>query len=279
MESLREAPYNSGDNRRRSNKPSMLRKQVLFLSHDASASGAPFLLLHLLRWLRANTRLDFKVAINGVGPLEQQFAELAPVVVLRGRRPSGLAGVIERLAPWRAKPMLDALRVRHAFGNERFALIYSNTIVNGGLLRKLPDQECPVISHVHELDYVISQATCPEDLAYALRRTRRFIAASGAVAQTLAGRYAVDRANIDVLHEFVPSAWADRSALEEQAQTIRAELRIPRNAMIAGAAGTVDWRKGTIFSFCSRRRFLARRSKRIYISCGWVLLENGSKRK
>src|SRR5262245_36483717 len=111
----------------------MTKDPILFVSHEASPTGAPFLLLHLLRWLRANTKLDFRVALNSTGPLKADFAELAPVAIFRREALSASGRLIERLAPYRARAFVNGARFRRTLGSERFALIYSNTLVNANL--------------------------------------------------------------------------------------------------------------------------------------------------
>ena len=50
------------------------KRRILFVTRDASRTGAPFLLLYLLRWLRENTKLDFHVVVGRTGPLDSEFA-------------------------------------------------------------------------------------------------------------------------------------------------------------------------------------------------------------
>ena len=222
----------------------MTKQPILFVSHDATATGAPFLLLHLLRWLRANTKLDFSVALKRTGTLAAQFAELAPIAVFERQDLSVLGRAIQWLPSYRARTMLEAARFRRALGTGRFALVYSNTLACGNVLRSVPDQRCPLISHVHELEYMIGRSTNPEDLAYTLGRTGHFIAGSAAVARNLVDNHGIDSARIDVVHECIPSLELDRAPLAESARRVRAELGIPDDAIVAGGAGTLDWRKG-----------------------------------
>src|ERR1700704_1052659 len=42
--------------------------RVLFIGHEATRTGAPLMLLHLLRWLRDNTDIDFDLLIRSDGP-------------------------------------------------------------------------------------------------------------------------------------------------------------------------------------------------------------------
>jgi len=222
----------------------MTKGPILFVSHDASPTGAPFLLLYLLRWLHTNCKLDFKVVLKKTGPLVAQFSQLAPVVVI-DRPTRSLSGrIMERFAPQRLKQLDDERVLRRALGGTEFALVYSNTLVNGPLLESLPDQKCPLISHAHELEYMIQRHTTPEALAYTLGHTSQFIAGSAAVARNLIDNHGIDDARIEVVHEFIPVRDLDTSRLAQSGQRVRAELGMSEKTFVVGAAGTVDWRKG-----------------------------------
>jgi glycosyltransferase involved in cell wall biosynthesis len=217
---------------------------VLFISHDATPTGAPFLLLHLLRWLRDHSKLDFRIALKKSGPLKAQFLELAPTAVFE-TDPDSLAGrALDYVRPYRVRHALQNIPLRLGLGTTPFALIYSNTLVNGRLLEGLRDQRCPLISHSHELEYMIQRSTTPKELAYTLRRTSQFIAGSTAVAENLVAHHALKSTNIEVVHDFIPFDGIDTARSEEAARVLRAELGIPEDSFVVGAAGTVDWRKG-----------------------------------
>jgi glycosyltransferase involved in cell wall biosynthesis len=112
------------------------------------------------------------------------------------------------------------------------------------LLGRLPGAGCPVISHVHELEHGIQRYTTPKTLAYTLRRTSQFIAGSRAVALNLVENHAVDSARLEVVHEFIPAASTHAVRSDESRRRLRSELGIADSAFVAGAAGTMDWRKG-----------------------------------
>jgi len=51
----------------------MIRK-ILFISHEASRTGAPLILLHLLKWLNKNTEnLQFDVLLIKRGAMADDF--------------------------------------------------------------------------------------------------------------------------------------------------------------------------------------------------------------
>src|SRR4051812_46277647 len=57
--------------------------RVLFVSHQATRTGAPIMLLHLIRWVRANTDVRAEILLLRGGPLESEFRKLGRTRVLR----------------------------------------------------------------------------------------------------------------------------------------------------------------------------------------------------
>ena len=69
---------------------------VLFVSPDASRSGAPLALLRLLGWIKRQTDLQFRVLLYQDGPLAPEFAALAPTVTLT-EVGVGRSGLVRRI--------------------------------------------------------------------------------------------------------------------------------------------------------------------------------------
>jgi hypothetical protein len=46
---------------------------ILFVSHDATRSGAPIVLLHFLRWFKKNSNRPFAVLLQAGGELVDDF--------------------------------------------------------------------------------------------------------------------------------------------------------------------------------------------------------------
>jgi glycosyltransferase involved in cell wall biosynthesis len=103
--------------------------------------------------------------------------------------------------------------------------------------------QCPVISHVHELDYWIYR-TGIENFEITQALTVHFIAVSNAVKENLISHYNIDKTCISKVYEFVPTATLDHQQALKKQHEIRHQLNIPLEAFIVGASGTLDWRKG-----------------------------------
>ena len=190
--------------------------RILFISHDAWRTGAPMVLLRLLTWLRANSDISFEILLkDGNGQLRSDFEDLAPVSVWK----KGEKAFLQQ---------------------RRIGLIYSNTITNGDVLEDL-DPACPVICHVHELDYWIRYRVSSEHLRQLQKRTRHYVAVSQAVKRALVENLRISSGAIDVIYEFIPTD--DASVAEAETPRVRAQLSLPPDAFVVGACGTTDWRK------------------------------------
>ncbi len=81
---------------------------VLFVSHDASRTGAPIVLLTFLKWLRSNTDYDFEILLGRGGELEREFTEVAPTTVACLGLRESLRNLSSRLPGRQAPPRSEA---------------------------------------------------------------------------------------------------------------------------------------------------------------------------
>jgi glycosyltransferase involved in cell wall biosynthesis len=216
-------------------------EKILFISHDAGRTGAPIVLLHFLRWLKKNTALSFEILLKQGGPLERDFCNLAPTYRLNGWHPPlSLKGMVRRIIPKErgGAPRADLGRLS---ARRDWGLIYSNTITNGAILAGLNGCACPVISHVHELEYWIERSG-PENLAQTKQHTTHYVAVANAVKENLTRNHGIDEEKVSVTSEFIPAD--DQSAAKTPAAVIRAQLGIPAGAFVIGGSGAEFWRKG-----------------------------------
>ena len=221
------------------------RPTVLFLSHDASRTGAPIQLLHLLRWLRRNADFDVEILLRSGGPMEKEFRELGPVTVLRDQPPEDGFGRLRR-ARRKVDDAIGGVQWAHVvrrLARGGISLVYSNTITNGAALERLARLKCPVLSHVHEIEPTI-RLFGDENVRLVREHTTRFVACAEAVRSDLVGTFGVRPEIVDVVYGFVDPRDRSAEAVASMRASQRAELGIPADAFVVGACGATDWRKG-----------------------------------
>jgi hypothetical protein len=193
-------------------------KKVLFITHEASRTGAPMVLLWMLQWLRRHTDLEFEILICKEGALRSEFESLAPTHT-----------------PETAGQDPDFVR--------RFGLLYSNSICSGSTLEGLAYGDLPIVTHVHELDGGFD-GIGPRNLAGIVRQTNHYIACSTGVAHRLHDRLRIPMERISVHHAMVDLAKVDLNLRAEPPESFRRRFDIPSEAAVLTACGTVDLRKG-----------------------------------
>lgn len=215
--------------------------KILFVSHDASRTGAPILFLNFIRWFKENSDIPFEILLKSGGELEDVFAQLGKCSIYdrepalwRGR----LGTFIKKRWPFARKQTQLVDGYRH-FG---ISLIYTNTLTNGDILHQLADLQCKVITHVHELENYIH--SCGKDnLDKVIKYTDHFIAPSHAVKDNLVLNHGIDSSKIDVVYEFLGEGIIGGSELSTAKADVLTSLSIPGGSFVVGACGTTDWRK------------------------------------
>lgn len=237
----------------------MSRPRVLFVSHQATRTGAPAVLLSFLRWLAEHGDVDAEVLLWRDGPTEAAFRAVAPVHVAgrldRGSRVEllernlpvvGLGRVAGRLRQARLKPRLEGLT--------GYDLYWLNCAESAHCLDHLPAVDGLVVSHVHELGMAIAFALPDEgERRRWLDRTDHFVAVADRVRDNLVDAEGVDPDRVSRHYEFV-DADVVTAPPRVEAGELRRRLGLPEGAPVVGAAGTQEWRKGTdLFLQLARR--------------------------
>ena len=216
---------------------------ILFVSHDATRTGAPIALLHFLRWFKREGNRPFSVLLGGSGELVADFEELAPTWSLDWSRwgPATLWTQLlnkARLGGWARRA--EAADAKDFAASCSPALVYANSIASARTIEILAP-EVPVLTHVHELESYFQIYAGPA-LARLLGQSRCFIACSDAVRNNLVGEHGVAAERVETVYE---SILVDQIRGGRTRQQVFEELRMPNNALLVTGIGTPGWRKGT----------------------------------
>lgn len=206
---------------------------ILFISHDATRTGAPIVLIHLLRWLKINTDIEFEILLKRGGELLEEFERINPTHIVFKK--NIVRKFIKKL---NINEDLIATIPLSLIGKQ-YDLVYSNTITNGKLVSRLKHKAKKIITHVHEMDSWIDRAG-KDNWNEVLSQTTDFIAVSEPVRDCLIQR-GIKKEMIQLLPGCV-SAPVNQSMKDRN--LIRKALGISNSAFVIGGGGSEIWLKG-----------------------------------
>lgn len=193
--------------------------KVLFVSHEASLTGAPMELLHIIRRLKKRNAVEPYLLLLSDGPLHKDFAEYCPVLLYSPDHPPA-----ETVFDFCGRP----------------DLIYGNTVLAARLYDLLSLFETPILTHVHELEQVIRQCADRETLRLMKQHSSQFIAASREVADNLEKFHDIAPQMISIVHDFIEVS----ETIPANRQLLRRELNLPSAGQLILGCGVGTWRKG-----------------------------------
>ena len=252
---------------------------TLFVCHEGQRTGAPLLLLWLIRWLMANTTIRPVVALMRDGPLREEFSALCPTYTFSTRP------VAER---WH-KRLHRRLLSNHT--NDPGAwlagivakvnpdCLYLNTLVLGYCLDKLTidHNQTRVISHGHEMELGLLLSSTAELVKKQIDFSDLVVCCAESVRTILIDNYQINPELCTVINEYIP--YTDPSELlrlqcEDGSQSVINCLRTQRDrgTFLFGFAGSPIGRKGfdvfpQLVKICAEK-FGKNPFKAVWVGCG-----------
>ncbi len=219
-----------------------MRGNVLFISHDASRTGAPLSLLLFLRWLKTHSDVSFEIILKNSGELKTEFEKISRVTLLNPAETGILKRLLRYINFWKYRfYFLSCLKKR--LGAKNIQLVYANTIDAGDLLGYLSFINCPVVTHVRELESSILHFG-PKNLNLIKTRSTHFIAVSKEVKNELIKKHGFPESKIDQVYNFISIASSNVSKASQFRKKILSDMNLPTDTQIVCSAGTVNLRKG-----------------------------------
>lgn len=237
------------------------KEGVLFIHETAGRNGAAMQLLHFLRWFKTNANRPFRLALSYGGAISGEFSNLTSIHIAEHSHwhPSYIRPTL--LTSFGLKKMAQRAErneFRHFAAPCAPALIYVNAFTSSHIrLIEMLDPKLPVLTHVHEFG-VLFQRQGGADTSRLLSRTRRFVACSGAVKQSLVRNQGVPAEKIDVVHE---SIHVSNISAQRSREEVFAELGFPLDAFLIAGCGRTGWNKG-VDTFLQLARIVCARQPR-----------------
>jgi glycosyltransferase involved in cell wall biosynthesis len=235
--------------------------KILFITHDASQSGAPLMLLYLMRWLKEkhpNYHLDILFVRGGVmEPLFKEVTANQYYIKPKKEKSSFKRELFNRVKGkfLHNNKSLSSDSIYKKLSSNSYHLIYSNTVVTakyGSEVKQLSPKAKHLV-HVHELQTIITTLT-PE-FPKLVPLIDVFIAASHQVKENLMINQKVQENKVEVVYECA---------------IVHSDKRkIKKDNFIVGACGLSYWRKGNDI-FLQVARFITKKYPDIEIKYFWV---------
>lgn len=207
---------------------------ILFISHEAGRTGAPLILLQLIKFLKNTYSINCTIILMRGGVLSDEFAKL---------------GEIHEFEPFQSNSNLFYSFIRKFFDKEKFFLkrfknkkydlVYGMSVVTMPFLKSLKEMfNSPCILHVQELSFNIN-LYYGGDFSKSHQYIDHYIGCSPLVFDLLKVRYNLK--NTTLVHNFI----FDGLQVTKSAEELKRELNIDPDTIIVGASGTLGWRKGS----------------------------------
>lgn len=208
------------------------KKEILFVSHDANRAGAQIFLYNVMAYLQDNGYGVVLLLVNDWGSFREAFE--SRFVTYSLSRPA-----VSRWNRFLGDPptVLETIKAKHRIG-----LVYVNTIAAVQLLEGLKATwRVPLVTHIHELSYSISQYGPADALPLLFRHSDTIVACSDAVAAHL--RQYDKTGKIRVIHSFVDNEQVLNIHEHSNRAGVLQEWGLDPAYTWIGACGNADWRK------------------------------------
>jgi len=204
-------------------------KKILFISPDASRTGAPKVLLLTMQWLKRNqSEIEITLLILKKGDLFSDFQDTVDILIFPDAK--RIQNFFYHRVLKRKKKKVSPFILK-SLTKKSFDLIYCNSVntfeIGVDLKNKNPNSQ--LVGHFHEKSTVID-ILCPNFINLA-GSFEKFLAASYSVKEDLINFYNISDRNISVVYE---------SAVVENIK----RTKYKKSHFHIGGSGTVHWRKG-----------------------------------
>lgn len=226
--------------------------RVLFVSHDASRTGAPLLLLWLVRWLQQHSNIQASAILMRDGPLRKDFEKICPTYFWNP--PPLFQPVLHRVLDrfGKRKDSSAANLLENTIHSVNPDIVYLNTLVLGKYLRdfKSSSNELVYISHCHELAFTLATMSNPEAVETQLKLSSAVISCASAVHELLIRCYGLEPHKGVILPEYIPASCGQEISnsqhLDSKSDEVvkRLALEKARGTFVFGCVGSAISRKG-----------------------------------
>jgi predicted HAD superfamily hydrolase/glycosyltransferase involved in cell wall biosynthesis len=228
----------------KSNTISPSSPSLLFVSHEASQTGAPSVLLSLIRWFKTKTSINFAILVGRRGEWDHKFEELGPTFFFEEEH-------------------FDLEHELMRFCGSNVKCVFLNTVASADYGRSLAFLGAEYVAYIHEMRGVLQQFSNQAKVMTSL--CRKYIACSPSVMNDAKLFFTNPEASFSLVSPCINNTGFPQSQIPLSA--------IPGTIQIY-SCGTVTKRKGFDL-FCKVALLLKKRYPNAPVVMNWIGKEVG----
>ena len=215
-----------------------MKQKILFISHQASLTGAPLVMLYFMEWLVQHHPASYEIGILHLsgGELEERFNKITKYQFkIQATQTSIFSKVARKVLPTKVLPNLPnpTETVINQIADIGFDILYANTAstLKTAIQIKLQDPgKVKIIAHLHEMQASLRNSIRNPDLV--VPHLDKIIAVAEVVKNSIQSEWKLENNQVEVVYEF--------SKIKINSAQVSKENKI----FTVGASGTAGWRKG-----------------------------------
>lgn len=211
--------------------------KILFVGHDSRRSGAPILLLEIIKWFKKNTSYEIIILLKKGGALIEEYQKLGKTIIFYENFPS---------LHWRIRKIRNLnhqKKVIKYIQSVNWTFIFSNTITNGDILQHIKLKSFKIFTYVHELDNAFNLYDVNNQVKGTLDKTDFYFCGSNSVSDVVLRKIDINKSNYLVINSSIPSI--ENKIKNKNTRTELLEtLGFSNTDFIVGMMGALEWRKG-----------------------------------
>ena len=224
-----------------------MRKKILFVLHEATRSGAPILLLELLKEIQNAQKYEVDLLILLNGTMAKDFTDLVPAAVNIKHfqpRPNIVTRILRRFIVLKN----DLLSQEDLYNTaveklsaKNYHCVFGMTVATLSILEKFKAKGLKTILYTHELQFALESFYDAHDLSRKISSLDSILAGSQSVKDFLTQRYKISAGKISVAYSFI----SKDNEIKTKASELRQQYNISDDTFILGTLSTQELRKGS----------------------------------
>lgn len=224
-----------------------MRKKILFVLHEATRSGAPILLLELLKEIQNAQKYEVDLLILLNGTMAKDFTDLVPTAVNIKHfqpRPNIVTRLLRRFIVLK-NDLLSQEDLYNAavkkLSSKNYDCVFGMTVATLSILEKFKAKGLKTILYTHELQFALESFYDAHDLSRKISSLDSILAGSQSVKDFLTQRYKISASKISVAYSFI----SKDNEIKTKASELRQQYNISDDTFILGTLSTQELRKGS----------------------------------